>query len=301
MNWSASDIPPLHGKKILVSGANSGLGLSTAKALADRGAQVTITTRSAEKSAAALKATGASAALEMDLANLASVRESAARIDSRFDVVILNAGIMATPFAKTVDGFELQMATNYLGHFAFAGLIKPFIGERLVVLSSLAHRLGSFGSGSTHEIKDAMLGIGSYSPWKAYGRSKLADLVFVNQLERRRLQGKESFISIAVHPGWANTNLMTAGAKLAGDNLREKAMGWVSNTFAQSSDEGALPTLYAATMPDVKGASFIGPKDFGGLRGAPAFTHGNATSYRQQLAANLWQVSEELTRTSWEN
>ena len=301
MNWSASDIPALHGKKILITGANSGLGLSTAKALADRGATVTITTRSVEKSAAAIKATGATGAIEMDLADLASVRNAAARIDSRFDVVILNAGIMATPFAKTVDGFELQMATNYLGHFAFAGLIKPFIGERLIVLSSLAHRLGNFGKGSTSEIRDAMLGIGNYSPWKAYGRSKLADLILVNQLERRRLQGKENFISIAVHPGWANTNLMTVGAKMSGDSLREKAMGWVSNTFAQSSDDGALPTLYAATMPHLKGASFIGPKDFGGLRGSPTLTHGNGTSYRQQLGANLWKVSEELTQTSWEN
>lgn len=301
MNWSASDIPPLHGKKYLITGANSGLGLSTAKALADKGAQVTITARTPEKGEAALKATGASAWLQMDLADLSSVRNCSSQISTRFDGVILNAGIMATPFAKTVDGFELQMATNYLGHFAFAGLIKPFIGERLIVLSSLAHRLGSFGTGSTQEIKDAMLGIGSYSPWKAYGRSKLADLVFVNQLERRRLQGKESFNSIAVHPGWANTNLMTAGAKMSGDSLREKVMGKVSEIFAQSSDEGALPTLFAATVPDIKGASFIGPKDFGGMRGAPAFTHGNAASYRQQLGANLWKVSEELTQTSWEN
>ena len=292
MNWSASEIPNLHGKRYLITGGNSGLGLATAKQLVRHGGDVTLTVRSAEKGERAINESGAARWIELDVSDLSSVRETAKNLaHEKFDVAILNAGIMATPFAKSVDGFEMQMATNYLGHFALAGLLRKQINERLITVSSLAHRMGSFGKGSKDEIREKMLGIGSYSPWLAYGATKLADLVFVNQLERRRLLGKETFTSISVHPGWAHTNLFGSG----------RVVNAVGSALAQSADEGALSTLFAATAPDVKGASFIGPKKFGGLRGAPEYTHGNATSYRQQLGINLWDVSEELTQTSWEN
>ncbi len=292
MNWSASDIPNLQGKRYLITGGNSGLGLATAKQLVRHGGDVTLTVRSAEKGERAINESGAARWIELDVSDLSSVRHIAKNLEGqKFDGLILNAGIMATPFAKSVDGFEMQMATNYLGHFALAGLMRNQINGRLITVSSLAHRIGSFGKGSKEEIKNRALGIGSYSPWLAYGASKLADLVFVNQLERRRLLGKESFTSISVHPGWAQTNLFGSG----------KLVNAVGSVLAQSADEGALPILFAATAPDVKGASFIGPKKFAGLRGSPEYTHGNAASYRQQLGANLWDVSEELTQTSWEN
>jgi len=291
MNWSASDIPNLNGKRYLITGGNSGLGLATAKQLVRHDADVTLTVRSAEKGERAINESGAARWIELDVADLSSVREVAKNLTEKFDVVILNAGIMATPFAKSVDGFEMQMATNYLGHFALAGLLRHQINERLITVSSIAHRMGSFGKGSKEEIRAKALGEGSYSPWLAYGATKLADLVFVNQLERRRLQGKESFTSISIHPGWAHTNLFGSG----------KLVNVVGSVLAQSAEEGALSTLFAATAPNVKGASFIGPKKFGGLRGAPEYTHGNATSYRQQLGINLWDVSEELTGVSWEN
>ena len=174
--WSAKDIPDLTGKRFLITGATSGIGLAAATELARRNAQVVITARSEEKAKAAIKKIGPGlvSSLIVDLTDLSTVRKAVASINTPFDVVVLNAGVMATPFTKTVDGFELQMGTNHLGHFAFAGLIKNQIKDRLVVVSSFAHRMGNFGDNNIETIRNMCLGIGKYQKWPVYGSSKLA-------------------------------------------------------------------------------------------------------------------------------
>jgi len=299
--WNASDIPDLTGKRFLITGATSGIGLSAATELARRNAQVVITARSADKARDAIKKIGPGLVdyILLDLTDLESVKRAAARVDRAFDVVVLNAGVMATPFTKTVDGFELQMGTNHLGHFAFAGLIKNQIKDRLVVVSSLAHKLGNFGDNSMDAIRNICLGIGKYQKWKVYGASKLANLLFVSEIERLRIQNNWSFIPIAVHPGYADTNLQTVASKMRGAKIEEQITMQVNKIFAQPSSQGALPTLAACVYPDLIGASFIGPNGFMQMRGTPKLTRAKALAYDQTLAKNLWQVSQELTKVNW--
>ena len=289
------------GKKFLITGGTSGLGLAAATALTAKGGEVTITARDPKKGAPAQESSGAAHLIELDLANLASIRDCASSITTEFDVVILNAGVMAIPYRLTADGFEMQLGTNHLGHFAFAGLIKNQIKDRLISVASQAHRLGTFGDHSKDEIRTRALGKGKYSPWSAYGDSKLANLLFVNEIERRRLREKWNFISIAAHPGWANTNLQKVGPMMAGRSFQAKAMIATSALLAQTPLEGAYPVLAAATYPNILGASYLGPHGLGEMRGTPKFTHGKALAYDQTLAKNLWEVSEELTGVTWEN
>jgi len=289
------------GKKFLITGGTSGLGLAAATALTAKGGEVTITARDPRKGARAQESSGAAHLIELDLANLASIRDCATSITTEFDVVILNAGVMAIPYRLTADGFEMQLGTNHLGHFAFAGLIKNQIKDRLISVASQAHRLGTFGDHSKDEIRTRALGKGKYSPWSAYGDSKLANLLFVNEIERRRLREKWNFISIAAHPGWANTNLQKVGPMMAGRSFQAKAMIATSALLAQTPLEGAYPVLAAATYPNILGASYLGPRGLGEMRGTPKFTHGKALAYDQTLAKNLWEVSEELTGVTWEN
>ena len=296
--WNTSKIPDQTGKRYLITGGNSGLGFECAKALVAKGAHVTITTRSEIKGVAAMVGTGAQAYLELDLANLASVRKAAATIDEPFNVVFLNAGLMVPPFSRTVDGFESQLGTNYLGHFAFAGLIEKFVTDRWVVTTSFAHRLGNFGDQTKAEIRDHCHGVGRYSPWAAYGDSKLADLIFVNELERRRIARGYGAIPLAAHPGWAHTNLMKAQATTS---LVFRLSEAIAGKIAQSAAEGALPLLCAATLPGITHTALLGPDRYFELKGTPKFTHGKALAYDQTLATNLWQVAEELTGVAWEN
>ena len=289
------------GKKFLITGGTSGLGLAAATALTAKGGEVTITARDPKKGARAQESSGAAHLIELDLANLASIRDCATSISTEFDVVILNAGVMAIPYRLTADGFEMQLGTNHLGHFAFAGLMKNQIKDRLISVASQAHRLGTFGDHSKDEIRTRALGKGKYSPWSAYGDSKLANLLFVNEIERRRLREKWNFISIAAHPGWANTNLQKVGPMMAGRSFQAKAMIATSALLAQTPLEGAYPILAAATYPNILGASYLGPRGLGEMRGTPKFTHGKALAYDQTLAKNLWEVSEELTGVTWEN
>ena len=289
------------GKKFLITGGTSGLGLAAATALTAKGGEVTITARDPRKGARAQESSGAAHLIELDLANLASIRDCATSITTEFDVVILNAGVMAIPYRLTADGFEMQLGTNHLGHFAFAGLMKNQIKDRLISVASQAHRLGTFGDHSKDEIRTRALGKGKYSPWSAYGDSKLANLLFVNEIERRRLREKWNFISIAAHPGWANTNLQKVGPMMAGRSFQAKAMIATSALLAQTPLEGAYPVLAAATYPNILGASYLGPRGLGEMRGTPKFTHGKALAYDQTLAKNLWEVSEELTGVTWEN
>ena len=300
-NWSATDIPDLTGKRFLITGATSGIGLAAASELARRNAQVVITARSVEKARDAIKKIGPGLVdyLLMDLTDLDSVRKAAARVDKAFDVVVLNAGVMATPFTKTVDGFELQMGTNHLGHFAFAGLIKNQIKDRLVVVSSFAHKMGNFGDNSIDSIKNMCLGIGKYQKWPVYGATKLANLLFVAEVERLRIANNWSFIPIAVHPGYSDTNLQAVASQMRGAAMEEKVTMAINKVLAQPAKQGALPTLAACVFPGLIGASFIGPNGFLEMRGTPKLTRARALAYDQVLAKNLWTVSEELTKVSW--
>jgi len=300
-NWSATDIPDLTGKRFLITGATSGIGLAAASELARRNAQVVITARSVEKAREAIKKIGPGLVdyLLMDLTDLDSVRKAAARVDKAFDVVVLNAGVMATPFTKTVDGFELQMGTNHLGHFAFAGLIKNQIKDRLVVVSSFAHKMGNFGDNSIESIRNLCLGIGKYQKWPVYGATKLANLLFVAEVERLRITNNWSFIPIAVHPGYSDTNLQAVASQMRGAAMEEKVTMAINKVLAQPAKQGALPTLAACVYPGLIGASFIGPNGFLEMRGTPKLTRARALAYDQVLAKNLWTVSEELTKVSW--
>jgi len=300
-NWTATDIPDLTGKRFLITGATSGIGLAAASELARRNAQVVITARSVEKAREAIKKIGPGLVdyLLMDLTDLDSVRKAAARVDRAFDVVVLNAGVMATPFTKTTDGFELQMGTNHLGHFAFAGLIKNQIKDRLVVVSSFAHKMGSFGDNSIDSIKNMCLGISKYQKWPVYGATKLANLLFVAEVERLRIANNWSFIPIAVHPGYSDTNLQAVASQMRGAAMEEKVTMAINKVLAQPAKQGALPTLAACIYPGLIGASFIGPNGFLEMRGTPKLTRARALAYDQVLAKNLWTVSEELTKVSW--
>ena len=299
--WSASDLPDLEGKRFLITGGTSGIGKEAARELARAGADVTITARSIDKGESVRKEISSSrvSVLEMDLTDLNSVRKAARAVEGRIDVLILNAGVMAIPFAKTADDFEMQMGTNHLGHFAFAGLIREKIDSRVVSISSQAHRTGSFGDGSLDAIRDICLGRNKYNPWGAYGASKLANLLFTFELERRARAEDWPFRAYAAHPGYSNTNLQSVSPKARGRVVEERATALINNLVAQSASKGALPTLCAATFPDLYGASYIGPDGIMEMRGYPKAVRARSIAYDQNLARNLWTVSEELTGVQW--
>lgn len=299
--WSAKDLPNLDGKRFLITGATSGIGKEAARELARVGAKVTIAARSLEKAESVRKELSSERIdlLELDLSDLESVRRAARKIDYEIDVLILNAGIMAIPLKKSSDDFEMQMATNHLGHFAFAGLLRDKVKSRVVTISSQAHRMGSFGDGSISAIRDICLGRNKYSPWGAYGASKLANLLFTFELERISSAKDWNITAIAAHPGYSNTNLQSVAPKMKGNIWEERSTAFMNGVIAQSAARGALPTLCAATYPNLYGASFIGPDGFFEMRGFPKAVRARSIAYDQELANNLWKVSEELTGVVW--
>jgi NAD(P)-dependent dehydrogenase (short-subunit alcohol dehydrogenase family) len=301
MPWTTQNIPPLDGKNILITGANSGLGLESAKALAHRGAHVILACRTLAKANAAaeeIRAGNAGARLEpqaVDLSDLSSVRAFAREINARharLDVLLNNAGVMATPYRRTQDGFELQFGTNHLAHFALTGLLFDLLsktpGARVVNVSSLAHRLGKL------RFDDPAWERG-YSKWPAYGMSKLANLLFTYELARRARVAGVDVRSVAAHPGYSSTNLQLQGAAMAEAKLKLWATRWFTPLVAQKANMGALPQLYAAVAEGVDSGDFIGPDGLAEARGYPQKTRSNARSRDAESMQRLWELSERLT------
>jgi NAD(P)-dependent dehydrogenase (short-subunit alcohol dehydrogenase family) len=299
--WTPDNIPDLSGKTILVTGGNSGIGYEAARVFARKGAHVVLACRDVQKAHAArdaITSEGPQAsveAMEIDLASLASVRAFAQAYRSRhqrLDVLCNNAGVMALPYRKTADGFEMQFGTNHLGHFALTGLLLDLIlqtpAARVVTVSSGAHRMG--------RIRFADLQWGRrYRKWAAYGQSKLANLLFAYELQRRLDGAKATAISVACHPGYAATNLQLAGPRMAGSSVMEALLQFLNRLVAQNAEMGALPTLYAATAPDVRGGDYFGPDGLGEMRGYPTKVRSSARSRDREAAGKLWEISEKLT------
>jgi NAD(P)-dependent dehydrogenase (short-subunit alcohol dehydrogenase family) len=299
--WSADDIPSQKGRVAVVTGTNSGLGFVTARELARAGATVVMTSRDPARGADAeqrLRAAvpGADVRLEsLDLASLASIRAFAGRVLATYDglnVLVNNAGVMAIPRATTADGFEMQLGTNHLGHFALTGLLLPALvkrpASRVVTVSSTAHKVGAIKF-------DDLLGHKSYFSWRAYAQSKLANLLFAYELQRRLAASGATTISVAAHPGYASTNLQAVGPQQSGNKVMGLLMNFGNIAFGQSADGGALPQLHAATAPDVVGGAFYGPSRLMETRGAPKRVDSTSRSKDPALAARLWSVSEDLT------
>ncbi len=290
-SWTANDIPNLAGKIAIVTGANSGIGYEMARALSQKEAKVILACRNPDKGEEAVGRIGQEypsaqvELLQLDLASLASIHRFAEEILRRYDrldILINNAGIMRTPLGKTADGFELQFGTNHLGHFALDGLLYHLIVRsphaRVVTVSSWGHTVGVIDFDNLNAGK-------RYDSARAYAQSKLANLLFTYELQRRFEYARVDAIAVAAHPGWTATNL---------------AVHWpmvqaLTPFIGQKPEMGALPTLYAATAPEVKGGEYYGPRGLGGMRGFPVRIQSSSRSYDREVAGKLWIVSEELT------
>lgn len=302
LHWTEADLPDLSGRTALVTGANSGLGFHTARALAAHGADVTLAVRNVDKGSQArdlIRAATPDARVSveaLDLASLASIRAfadqwSAAHPDG-LDLLINNAGVMATPRRTTPDGFELQFGTNHLGHFALTGLLLPALvarpRSRVVTVSSGAHRFGRMDF-------DDLMGHRRYLRWRAYGQSKLANLLFTAELQRRLDLNAVATLALAAHPGYAATNLQAVGPQMDGRSWLGGIMDAANGVLAQSAEMGALPTLFAATAPGLPGNSYIGPDGFMEQRGWPRIVDRSAAAKNVADAERLWTASEALT------
>jgi NAD(P)-dependent dehydrogenase (short-subunit alcohol dehydrogenase family) len=289
------EIPDQQGRIAVVTGANSGIGLEAARELARAGGRLVLACRSTAKGVAAaesIRATVPGAELDveaLDLTSLDSVRAFAGRYaHERLDLLINNAGVMASPYSKTADGFELQLGTNHLGHFALTGLLLGKLlatpRARVVTVSSTAHKFGRIDF-------DDLQSERSYQRWRAYGQSKLANLLFALELDRRLRASGADVLSVAAHPGYAATNLQFAVTPSRIERLGSQVLNRV---YAQGADRGALPTLYAATA-EIPGGSFVGPDGFQEMRGKPKVVTPTRSARDPQKAQRLWDVSEQLT------
>jgi NAD(P)-dependent dehydrogenase (short-subunit alcohol dehydrogenase family) len=303
-NWTAADVPDQSGRLAIVTGANSGLGLQVALGLARGGARVILACRSESRGRAALErmradAPRASAELRLlDLADLSSVRVFAAGVDEPLDLLVNNAGVMALPRRTTADGFEVQIGTNHLGHFALTGLLLERLlaseDARVVTVSSGVHRIGRINFGD-------LQGERRYQRWLAYAQSKLANLLFCFELQRRAGTTGAPLRSVAAHPGWASTHLQLAGPEMdAGvlGRVETLAMRVANAVVAQSDAQGALPLLYASTM-DIPGGSYVGPGGPGELRGHPKLVGSSRAARDEVVARRLWELSEQLTGVTY--
>ncbi|WP_433803208.1 oxidoreductase [Actinomycetospora sp. CA-084318] len=288
--WTSADIPDQTGRTFVVTGANSGLGLVAATELVAHGAHVVLACRNTDKgeqAAARIAADGGpgtTAVEELDLADLASVRKFAARLEGPVDVLINNAGLMAIPEQRTVDGFEMQFGTNVLGHVALTGLLLDRLTDRVVTLSSQMHRLGSI------RLDDLNWERRRYQRWLAYGQSKLADLMFAYELERRFVAAGSSLRSMAAHPGYSATNLQSRT-----ESFQDAVMGVFNRIVAQGPEMGALPELHAATVPDLPGGVYIGPDGPAESWGHPIPVGSTAASHDREVQKALVRACEEMT------
>jgi NAD(P)-dependent dehydrogenase (short-subunit alcohol dehydrogenase family) len=283
--WTATDIRDLTGRTVIVTGASSGIGIETARELVARRARVILAVRDVEKGRAATKDFfGTYEVRELNLADLESVRAFASGWSGDLDVLINNAGIMMAPAFRTIDDFELHMGTNHLGPFALTNLLLPFITDRVVTVSSILHRRGMI------HLEDLHFDSRPYNAMTAYQDSKLANLLFTLELQRRLTESGSAVRAVAAHPGIARTNLV---AHVRGVNgLANKLTQRLCNDAAK----GALPTLYAATE-DIPGGSYVGPDGIGHLRGYPVIHKTSRRAKDADLARRLWDVSAELTNT----
>lgn len=301
MAWSLENLTTQDGRTVVITGGNSGIGYEAAKALGGKGARVILACRDAAKArdAADQITAGNDAAnvevVVLDLASLKSIRACADELRARYervDVLINNAGVMAIPRRDTEDGFEMQLGTNHLGHFALTALLFPLLreatGARVVTVSSLAHHFGLINFLNLH-------GRMFYDPFMAYGQSKLANLLFTYELDRRLRAANVDVVSTACHPGIASTSLGYASPRMQGSPLGEMLVQLYTSIVAQSAAEGALPTLYAGFAEDAQGGDYIGPDGLGEMRGAPRKVSSSFMSQSQFIARQLWTVSEEAT------
>jgi NAD(P)-dependent dehydrogenase (short-subunit alcohol dehydrogenase family) len=284
--WTAADLPDLSGRTIVVTGASSGLGAVTARELARAGAHVVLAVRDVAKGErVAADFTGSWEVRALDLASLESVRAFADGWTGDVDVLINNAGIMAVPQGKTVDGFELQLGTNHLGHFALTNLMLGHVTDRVVTLSSGAHRIGKL------RLDDLNWEQRRYDRWRVYGQTKLSNLLFTKELQRRLTEAGSGVRAVAAHPGYASTHLQDH----TGSRIQHVLMAGLGNRlFAQSAEMGALPTLFAATQ-EIPGDAFVGPDGFMEQRGHPQLVGRTKAAQNADDARRLWEVSEELT------
>lgn len=308
--WSSADMPDQTGRTVLVTGANSGLGLASAEVLARRGAAVLMACRNparaeqARTRVAAMAAGPAPVAIALDLADLASVRKAAAEVDGsvgHLDVLMNNAGVMALPFGHTADGFEMQFGTNHLGHYALTGLLLAALqrspAPRVVTTSSNLHRRGrNRWDDPNHEHSP-------YRKWPAYGQTKLANLLFMRELGRRAAEAGSPLVSAAAHPGYASTHLQGTSAEAGGSGVGARVMGALMATgiaiAGQPAEAGALPQLYAATMPDVASGAYFGPGGPFEMRGGPKPVGMSGAARDDEAARTLWARSEELTGVTY--
>lgn len=301
--WTIHQMPSQQNKTFIVTGANSGIGLEAVKVLAARNATLVLAvrnTQAGEEVAAHLRKQHPQAQLHvmpLDLADLKSVQAFAQMFmqkHRKLDVLINNAGIMAIPRRTTKDGFEMQLGTNHLGHFALTGLLMPVLlstpHSRIVNVSSRAHVIGCMN------FRDLM-GQKRYSAWPAYGQSKLANLLFTLELQRQLKLAHSSTLAVSCHPGWAATNLQYVAPKMSGSSFMMQLNQLANRLFAQPADQGALPTLFAATSDTIQGGEYIGPhKD---TKGHPVPVKANPRAYDLQSARTLWTISEDLTRVQY--
>jgi NAD(P)-dependent dehydrogenase (short-subunit alcohol dehydrogenase family) len=286
--WTTDDMTRQDGRTFIVTGANSGIGLIAARELARAGGRVVLAVRDparGEQAAASIE--GETEVRPLDLADLSSVRTFADDWEGDIDVLINNAGVMATPQRRTSDGFELQIGTNHLGHFTLTNLLLPHITDRVVTVSSGAHRFGSI------RLDDLNWEHGRYNRWRAYGQSKLANLLFTLELQRRLAESGSDVRAVAAHPGYARTNLQHHT-----ESVIHRGAMVITDLTAQSEEMGALPTLFAATE-DIPGGSYVGPDGFMEQRGHPRLVGRSKAAGDEQTARRLWDLSEELTKTSF--
>ena len=302
--WTAADVGDQSGRIAVVTGATAGLGLETARVLAQHGATVVVAGRDQAKASAAaevIRATRSSAAVEtveLDLASLDSVRTAASELAARFpklDLLINNAGVMMPPYGLTKDGFELQFGTNHLGHFALTGLLLNSLlavpGSRVVTVSSNGHRAGRMNFADLQSAKH-------YQKMAAYGRSKLANLMFTYELQRRLAAARAQTIALAAHPGTARTELTRHMSGIAQGAMSPR-FGMLNSWFIQDGSMGALPTLRAATDPEAIGGTYYGPDGLFQLTGYPVVVTSSVRSHNREVQRRLWAESERLTQVSY--